>query len=174
MRSKIAAGILLIVFTPALSSLAQSTDRAKYIGYEYKGVVPGKALSNGVKHLGGGLIGNIDADPVYGIAQVEKGKVKMFWLEESTGRDESGVTGWRVKDVLSFPNLATSDYIFFAGDPAIECTKKGDAIPNLVGVGRIIRRQWAFRPSKLWVANLTSLKFEPFSITGVKCQYSEP
>ena len=174
MRSKIAAGILLTVFTSALAGLAQSIYRAKYIGFEYKGVIPGKTLSNGVKHLGGGLIGDIDAEPVYGIAQVEKGKLKMYWLEESTGRDEGGVTGWRVKDVLAFPSLTASDYSFFAGDPAIECTKKGEAIPNLVGVGRIIRRQWLFKPSKLWVANLTSLKFEPFSIAGVKCLYSEP
>lgn len=173
MRSKLAS-VILIVLTFAFPVFAQSNHRAKYIGYEYKGVVPGKTLSNGVKHLGGGLIGDINAEPVFGIAQVEKGKVKMYWLEESTGRDDGGVTGWRVKDVLSFPNLTASDYIFFAGDPAIECTKKGEAIPNLVGVGRIIRGRWVFRPSKLWVANLTSLKFEPYSITGVKCLYSEP
>jgi hypothetical protein len=127
-----------------------------------------------VKHFGGGLIGKIDADPVHGISQVEKGRTKMLWLEVSTGQDAGGVSGWRVKDVLVFPALTRSDYIFFAGDPAILCRQRGTEIVNLVGVGRIARREAIFRPSRLWVANLRTEKFEPMSLAGVKCEYSEP
>jgi hypothetical protein len=145
-----------------------------YIGFEYKSVVPSATLPNGVKHFGGGLIGKIDTDPVHGISQVAKGRTKMLWLEVSTGQDAGGITGWRVKDVLAFPALAKSDYVFFAGDPAIKCRRRGTEIVNLVGVGRIVRRQAIFRPSKLWIANLSTEKFERMSLAGVKCEYSEP
>jgi hypothetical protein len=148
--------------------------RSEYIGYEYKGVRPSETLPNGVKHFGGGLIGKIDAEPVHGISEVSRGRTKMLWLEVSTGQDTGGVTGWRVKDVLAFPALAKTDYVFFAGDPAILCRRRGSEIVNLVGVGRILRRQGIFRPSKLWVANISSEKFERISLAGVKCEYSEP
>ena len=120
------------------------------------------------------MIGDIEADPVYEIADVEKGKTRMLWLNASTGKDSTGVTGWKVLDVLSFPALLKSDYLFFAGDPSIECRRSGRDIPNLIGVGRIIRRQEIYKPSKLWVANLETKKFEPLVLAGVKCVYSEP
>jgi hypothetical protein len=131
-------------------------------------------LPNGVRHLGGGLIGDIDADPVYGISQLQESKTKMLWLEASTGRDAKGVTGWKVLDVLFFGPRSKSDYVFFTGDPAINCTRRGKQIENLVGIGRIVRRQAVFLPSNLWVANLTTKKFELLSTAGVKCVYSEP
>jgi hypothetical protein len=166
---------LLVIALLVLPILAVGqAKKSPYIGYEYKGVVPSATLPNGVKHFGGGLIGKIDADPVHGISQVEKGRTKMLWLEVSTGQDAGGVSGWRVKDVLVFPALTRSDYIFFAGDPAILCRQRGTEIVNLVGVGRIARRDAIFRPSKLWVANLGTDKFEPMSLAGVKCEYSEP
>jgi hypothetical protein len=166
---------LLVIALLVLPILAVGqAKKSPYIGYEYKGVVPSATLPNGVKHFGGGLIGKIDADPVHGISQVEKGRTKMLWLEVSTGQDAGGVSGWRVKDVLVFPALTRSDYIFFAGDPAILCRQRGTEIVNLVGVGRIARREAIFRPSKLWVANLRTEKFEPMSLAGVKCEYSEP
>ena len=154
--------------------LASAQVRSPYVDYKYEGVVPETTLPNGVKHFGGGLIGDIDADQVYGISQVAKGKTKMLWLEVSTGRDASGVTGWQVKDVLTFPALTRNDYLFFAGDPAIYCRRNRKDISDLVGIGRIYRRQGIFRPSKLWVANLKTKKFDSLSVTGVKCEYSEP
>jgi hypothetical protein len=172
MKTRIVVLSALLLFPVFAHS--QANQDAKYIGYEYKGVRPDTALPNGVKHFGGGLIGDIEADPVYGISQVEKGRTKMLWLEASTGKDPTGVTGWKVLDVLSFPAPPKADYIFFAGDPAIYCKKRGQDIPNLVGVGRIIRRQGIFRPSRLWVANLTTKKFAPLALAGVKCEYSEP
>jgi hypothetical protein len=164
---------IVVLFLPSFTS-AQTDYRAKYVNYKYKGVVPLRTLPNGVKHFGGGLIGDIDADPVYGISQVQLGRTKMLWLEASTGKDASGVTGWRVVDVLAFPGMVKTDYLFFYGDPGISCTRSGNDIANLVGVGRIIRRQSVFQPSKLWIANLETKKFEPTPVRDVKCQYTEP
>jgi len=172
MKSKIL--VFLVVLAAFDFSYSQTVKRSPYIGYKYYGVVPSSRLPNGVKHFGGGLIGDINADPVYGLSQVQKGKTKMLWLEVSTGRDATGVTGWKVLDVLSFPSLLRSDYLFFYGDPAAGCTRSGKDIPNLVGVGKVMRKQGIFRPSKLWVADLATKKFKSISISGIKCEYSEP
>ena len=159
----------------SLVSLGQTKKPgAEYVGYKYEGVNPGKILPNGVKHLGGGMIGDINANPVHGVSQVSKGKIKMLWFEVSTGRDSGGVTGWQVKDVLWFYSQRANDHILIYGDPAIECTRRGKPVENLVGIGRIVRQQNIFRPSSLWVANLKTLKFDPISATDIKCQYSEP
>ena len=162
--------VLLVVPVVSYAQRAKPT----YVGYKYKGVVPSTRLPNGVKHLGGGLLGDFDAETVYGISQVERGQTKMLWLESSTGKDSTGITGWKVLDVLSFPGLTKADHMFFYGDPAILCTRQGNEIPNLVGVGRIARKQGVFKPAKLWVANLTAGKFKPLALTGIKCIYSEP
>lgn len=168
-----AATIFAVLFVSSLA-LGQESDRTRYLNYEYKGVNPSSTLPNGVKHMGGGLIGDYDADPVYGISQVEKGKTKMLWLERSTGKDATGVTGWKVLDVLSFRALGPANYIFFIGDPAISCSRNGKEIPNLVGIGRIVRREGIFKPSNLWTADLITKKFKPTDGSGVKCAYSEP
>lgn len=157
------------------SALSAQADRTSpYVGYTFKPVLPGKLLRNGVKSMGGALIGDINADPVYEIASVEKGRTKMLWLNVSTGQDSTGVTGWKVLDVLTFPDLAKSEYLLFARDPGINCTKAGVEIADLVGVGLIIRKQGIFRPSRLWVANLATKKFEPMAVAAIKCEYSEP
>jgi hypothetical protein len=169
--------IALLIISPVIASAQRRSDPGPaeaYINYKYKGVLPGRTLPNGVKHTGGSMVGDIEADPAYGISSVSRGKTQMLWLEESTGKDSQGITGWRVLDVLAFPALAKTDYLFVPGDPSVECTKAGKEIPNLVGVGRLIRRQDTFRPSKLWVADLKTKKFRAFPLTGVKCVYSEP
>ena len=164
--------VLSIVLLLAAGAFGQETSR--YINYEYQSVLPGKTLPNGVKHLGGGLIGDFQANPVYGISQVQRGKIKMLWFEVSTGQDAKGVTGWRVLDALGFSTLARTRYVFFYGDPAIHCTRKGKDIANLVGDGRIVRARGVFVPSNLWIANLKTKRFERTAVAGVKCEYSEP
>ncbi|MGD9629504.1 MAG: hypothetical protein AB7V18_09680 [Pyrinomonadaceae bacterium] len=148
--------------------------KSPYINYEYEGVIPGRSLPNGVIELGGSLIGDIESDPVYSVAHTKKGRTEMLWLVASTGKDVKGITGWKVIDVLSFPTLAKTQYLFFAGDPAIYCRKNGDEIPDLVGVGRIDRKRWRFLPSRLWTADLKIKRFVPLDLAGVKCEYSEP
>ena len=172
MRSTIL--ILIVLVMVSVLAYSQQAGGSPYIGYVYKGVLLRKTLPNGVKDLGGGLIGDVEADPVHEIAEMQKGTTRMLWLNVSTGKDPSGVTGWRVLDVLSFPKLSKTDYTFFAGDPGVDCRRHGKAIPNVAGIGRIMRRQGVFRPSKLWVANLTTKKFERLAIAGVKCEYSQP
>jgi hypothetical protein len=152
-----------------------SLNRSPYIGFKYKSVRPGVTLPNGVKHFGGGLIGDIKSDPIFGISEVGKGKTKMLWLEISTGQDASGISGWHVKDVLSFPTLAKTDYVVFALDPSIECTRNGVPIlDSLVAVGRIYRTKGIFKPTKAWVANFETAKFEEIPAASLKCNYSEP
>src|SRR5687767_1021264 len=122
------SAIFIFLATMLLSTSVNghSAAYACYINYKYKSVLSETTLPNGVKHAGGGLIGDINADPVYGISQVSKGEVRMLWLEVSTGHDADGsVTGWQVIDVLSFPALSKSDYFFFAGDPSIDCRRNG-------------------------------------------------
>lgn len=162
---------MFLVLPAALFAQAKAS---KYIGYKYVGVTPESTLPNGVKHLGGGLVGNVDADPVYGISQVQLRTTKMLWLEVSTGRDTSGVTGWEVKDVLSFSTLKKSDYLYFPYDPGIECKRAGKPIEELIGVGQIFPRTGIFKPTKLWMANLKTEKFEPVKVAGMICTYSEP
>jgi hypothetical protein len=165
---------LIVVVVLLLQSTLFAQTRSPYLGFEYKGVIPGKTLSNGVKHLGGGMIGDINADPVYGISQVQKGTTKMLWFEVSTGQDATGVTGWKVLDVLTFSSLARTRYVFFVGDPAISCSRGRKTLENLVGEGRIIRSRGRFIPSNLWTANLRTKKFERVAVSGVTCEYSEP
>ena len=164
---------LFVLVTAGFSS-AQTPRRSPYLGYKYKAVLPGKTLPNGVTEIGGSLIGDINADPVHEIASVQKRKTRMLWLNVSTGQDSGGVTGWKVLDVISFPALVKTDYLFFTGDPAIGCTRSGKEIPNLVGVGKILRKRAIFQPSKLWVADLKTKKFKSISTSGIKCGYSEP
>ena len=163
--------LVTVVFVPAMS-FAQA--RSTYVNYRYEGVVPGKNLPNGVKHLGGGMMGDYDAETVYGVSQVQRGRTKMLWLEASTGRDESGITGWRVLDVVSFPNLTKADHLLFANDPSILCRRNRKEITDLVGVGRINMRRGVFTPSRLWTANLKTGRFVPLKLTGVVCEFSAP
>ena len=147
---------------------------AQYVGFEYKGVTPDSALPNGVKHLGGALISDIDKDPVYGISQVSKGRTRMLWLEVSTGQNENGVTGWRVLDVLSFPAFKRTQHLLFASDPAVECVRDGKPVGGLVAIGTIQSRQGLYKPERAWTADTKASKFLSIPIRGLRCIYSEP
>ena len=170
------AAILFVLPVVALAqSQASNKAASKYVGFTYKGVNPESTLPNGVKHLGGGLIGDFDADPVSGISKVLKGTTTMLWLETSTGRNESGVTGWRVLDSLSFGPLRSTEHLAFAMDPAIACTLNGkDLREDLVIVGEVSRKLGIFTPKRAWIANITNGKFEPVKTTGFRCTYNEP
>ena len=170
MKKALATIFVSLVF----ATLAQGQMPASYVGYEYKGVVPDTKLPNGVKHQGGGLISDHNIDPVYGISQVSKGKTRMLWLEVSTGQNEKGITGWRVLDVISLPALTRSQHILFPPDPAVECLRNGKAVPHLVALGRVDRRRGIFLQQRVWTADLMKMKFQPASIRGLRCTYSEP
>ena len=169
------AVVLLSFAMLASPSFGQTIQRRSgYIGFTHPGVIPENALPNGVKYIGGGLIGDVNADPVYGISMVSKGKIKMLWLEVSTGQNGGGVTGWHVKDVLSFYNQRAYDQLFIAGDPTIECHRKGKPLENVAGIGRIVPKTGIFRLSSIWFVNTKKEKFDRISTAGIKCVYSEP
>ena len=170
MRTAFAVIFVALLF--AAPAAAQTA--ASYIGFEYEGVTPDTIMPNGVRHLGGGLISDFDLDPVYGISQVSKGKTQMLWLEASTGRNEKGITGWRVLDVVSVPALAGAQHFMFGPDPAVECFRNGKAVPHLVALGRIDRRRAVFTVQRAWFADIAKKKFTPASTRGLRCTYSEP
>lgn len=172
MKLKIFITILMLAF-PMLM-VGQGSDRARYVGYKYVGVPPSNRLPNGVTHLGGGMIGDFNADPVYGVSQVQRGRTKMLWFEVSTGQDNTGVTGWRVMDVLSFPGVTRADHVVIPDDPSILCRRNRKEITSLAGVGRINMRRGIFTPSRLWVADLKTKKFVPLNLAGVRCEFSAP
>ena len=155
--------------------LSAAAAPAQYVGYEYKGVTPDSVLPNGVKHLGGSLISDINADPVYGISQVSRGRTRMLWLEVSTGQNEKGVTGWRVLDVISFPRLAAAQHMHISPfDAAVECVRDGLPVIRLVSLGTLNSRKATFTPQRAWIADIAKKKFTPASIRGLRCTYSEP
>lgn len=169
------SAISFIFFTLLLVAPSSAQASAKYIGLEYQGLVPDTVMSNGVKHLGGGLISDHRVDPVYGISQVSKGKTQMLWLEVSTGQNEKGVTGWRVLDVLSYPALTRSQHLHFSPhDPSVECLRGGKPVGGLVALGTISRLKGIYTPQRAWIADIEKKKFTPASIRGLRCTYSEP
>ena len=167
MKTTIATIFLLV--------LCAASASAQYVGYEYKGVVPETVLPNGVKHLGGSLISGINADPMYGISQVSKGRTQMLWLEVSTGQNEKGVTGWRVLDVISFPRLTGSQHMHISPyDPAVECLRDGLPVVRLVALGTLNSRNATFAARRAWIADIAKKKFIPAPTRGLRCTYSEP
>lgn len=165
---------IAILITFLLSSaIAQSTAGSKYIGYKYESPDVGEMLPNGIKHRGGGLIGDIDADPVYGVSVLEKGKTKMFWLEISTNRKaDGGVMAWQVKDVLEFSGLGSKDFVLEFSDPTFECKRGKANVGSLIGIGTF--NKGIFTPRKLWRPNAKTAKFESVPIRNIRCFYAEP
>jgi hypothetical protein len=174
MRFTKATCCLLFFFGVQGFVLAQGDDRSKYVGYKYDGVVPRTLLPNGVNYLGGGLLGDIDADPVYGISEVENVKTKMLWLQVSTGRNDRGITGWQVRDVLTFPNLPRTMQLISFTDSSTLCRRDGKEIKNLIAFGHILRKQGIYKVRRAWIANIRLGKFIQTTIRGLKCEYYEP
>lgn len=154
---------------------AQATSTSDFIGYRYESPEIGTKLPNGFIHRGGGLFGDINAERVYGVSTLEKGKTLMFWLEISLSRDRSGgVTAWEVKDALSFSEFRQGDRVLEFNDPSFECLRGGKVLADLVGIGRFDKKRGTFTPRKLWRPNAGTARFEPVTTRNVRCIYSEP
>ncbi len=167
--------VAIVIVSFLTSAGAQTSTGSRYIGYKYQSPEVGELLPNGLKHNGGGLIGDIDADPVYGVSVLEKGKTKMFWLEISTTRNaDGGVTSWQVKDVLEFSGTGPNDFVLEFSEPTFECKRGKAIVGNLVGIGVFNRKAGIFTPRKLWQPNAKTAKFEPVSVKSIRCYYSEP
>jgi hypothetical protein len=136
-------------------------------------VVPETVLPNGVKNLGGGLVGDFEAKPVWGIADVSKGKARMLWLEKASAEDDSGVTEWEVADVLSFPNIPTDQELLIASGPG-ECAENGKATEDMAVHVQFLKKQKAYKTLKAWRADIRAGRFVPIDAKNVKCSYDEP
>lgn len=175
MRRVKRAALAIFAAVLAYSADAQTPKASEYIGYRYEAPEILGKLENGFTHRGGGLIGDINADPVLGVSTLEKGRTLMFWLEISTARDEKGgVTAWEVKDVLEFRNVAETDRVLELFDPGFECKRAGRIVSDLIGIGKFDRRRGILTPRSLWRPNPKSARFERVSMANVRCQYFEP
>ncbi len=174
-RIKYLVVVILLLLILSVSLVGAQTSGAKYIGLRYVDPGVGKMLPNGFEHQGGGLIGDINADQVYGVSMLTKGKAKMFWLQISTDRSEDGgVNAWEVKDVLEFSGLRSTDYVMEFGNPGFECSKNKTILESLIGIGVLNTSRGVFTPRKLWRPNSKTAKFESVSTRNIRCIYSEP
>ena len=161
-----------LLLTALLLPVAAFGQASEYIGYRYKSVVPETVLPNGVKNLGGGLVGDYNTSPVWGVADVNKGKARMLWLEKATAEDETGVTEWEVIDVLSFPKIAADEELLLGS--AMECTENGKDSDDMVVHVRFQKKQKDYKTLKAWRADLKAGRFVPIDAKNVKCRYDEP
>jgi hypothetical protein len=144
---------------------------AGYIGYKYKAVLPDSVLPNGVKSLGGALVGDINAQPLWDISIMTKGKDRMLWLERAVKQGAKGVEEWEVVDVLMFPNFPRGDELIFGtGD----CTKSKKPDGDLVVQARLNSSTFTYKTIKAWRTNPKLGKFVPEDASLVKCKYDAP
>jgi hypothetical protein len=161
--------VLVLIF---LSFLAMEiSGQSKYVGYRFKPVLPNHILPNGLKDLGGSVIGDTHAKPLFGIGLVSKGTTQMLWLEKATVQNSSGVQEWEIRDVLTFLNFGKNQDLLFGTE---SCTRDKRSDDLLVVFVDFIPRKKQYRVRKAWRVNLAHQKFISFSTKRVKCQYYEP
>ena len=166
---KIAAIIMVLVMAQSMAA-----QTAAYRGVRYIVSGKGKALPTDVKSMGGSLIGDIEKRPLWGIAQVSKGKTQMLWLEKATAEDETGVTEWQISDVLAFPNFPKSHELLFGGGP-MPCTIRGrPAGDSLVVHASFDAKRLRYRTISAWNASAESGRFSSVKPATVKCLYESP
>lgn len=157
--------IILILLVLTLPTLA-ITKNSEYIGYKHKGVLYGETLQNGVKDLGGGLTSNEN----YGVTRFTKGKKFMLWLEKIVGRDNKGVPGWEVKDVLSFDNLKKNQSFMFSYSSG--CKRNDKENLDLIVMTELVPNSKKYKILKAWTTNIKKERFKKTSIKGIECQYA--
>lgn len=157
--------IILILLVLTLPTLA-ITKNSEYIGYKHKGVLYGETLQNGVKDLGGGLTSNEN----YGVTRFTKGKKFMLWLEKIVGRDNKGVPGWEVKDVLSFDNLKKNQSFMFSYSSG--CKRNDKENLDLIVMTELLPNSKKYKILKAWTTNIKKERFKKTSIKGIECQYA--
>jgi len=166
-------GLFLLILLGSISSLGaeEAIDKSKYVGAQYRGVIPGEVIMDGVVSNGGQIISGppLSPGPVYGVSVVSKGNAKMLWLEYSVDRD-AAETGrapmWRVKDVLVLPFLEKSQQIRTSSD---FCKKDGKELANLF----ILADDHAEKIQRAWLVNSKTEKFHEISLRGIRCQFSD-
>jgi hypothetical protein len=161
-------GPLLLIFLSALMIAGQTQS---YVGYRYKPVLAERTLPNGVKSLGGGIVGDVNKKPLWGIAEMNKGRTRMLWLERAVSEDAHGVNEWEVMDVVSVRNFpAGIEFIFGTGN----CKENGKDNDALVVQAAFNARRLTYKTIKAWHADIVSARFVPIDAADVKCEYDAP
>ncbi|CAN5633612.1 hypothetical protein BH24ACI2_BH24ACI2_04830 [soil metagenome] len=168
---KLIKSTMFILFLLSVVPIFVFAQKSEYIGYRYKPVLMDELLPNGIKDLGGGIIIENNKITSYAIGRFSKGKTQMLWLELATGENETGVTGWEVKDVLIFPNFTKNQELLFTAET---CTINGKRDEKLVVFADFLQTKKKYIVRKAWRTNLKTEKFETVSIKGVRCEYYEP
>jgi len=148
-----------------------SAQRSEYIGYKYKPVLMDQLLPNGVKDMGGAIVSEYDASPVFGVGRFSKGTTQMLWLEKSTAEDAEGVKEWIVLDVLTFPSFGKNQSLMLGEG---ECQVNNKIVKGLIVFANFLPRKKTYSVIKAWKANLKTERFVTTSTKGVKCEYFEP
>lgn len=157
--------LFLTILALAVNVAAQQSD---FVGFRHKGVVVGETLPNGAKDLGGGLL----SDENYGVSRFLKGKKHYLWLEKITERDEDGVPGWVVKDVLEFDTLRKNQEFLFSYSSI--CTTDGEENLDTIVLAEHQPKTKRYKILKAWKVNLDREKFEKISTRGIQCQAETP
>ncbi len=153
---------LLVFLTIPFTVSAQ--EKNKYVGYEYTGVVVNETLPNGVKDLGGNLIGDFD----YAVSHMRKGSKDMIWLTRIKNRNDEGVPNWKVAKVLVLPKLKKDQQIVSGFKSPCKLGKKEDI--TLIVLTNFSVKSKTYTPEKAWRANILKDNFEEVSIAKVNCK----
>lgn len=133
----------------------------KYIGLRH-----GPSLPRGLKGTGGGLISDASDAEEHAISEVQKGRVKMLWLDRLTHRDDSGKAHWEVKDVLVLPAIPRKQVLVYA-----LCFSGENRDKEIIAVADYQPgEEYLTRVRRAWRANRKTEKFEEILTEGIRCE----
>ena len=160
LKLKLLLPTVLILLTVASNAAAQDDN---FVGYRHKGVIYGESLPNGVKDLGGGLLGDED----YGVTRFSKNGKIMLWLEKIVSRDQKGVPGWQVKDVLNVGKRERNQEFLFSYSST--CRQNNRINLDLIVLAELVPKAKNYKLIRAWRANTRREKFEKVSLKNIQC-----
>lgn len=166
---------LLILFVVlAFSVVAQAqTGTAELIGYKYQGVNINETLPNGFKHIGAGMVSEINKKPIYAVSRFSKGATHYLFLDKAVAEDAEGsVAEWEIRDAVVLPNFGKNQEILlpFNGD----CKRGRKVDDKLIVLADFSPKTKTYKVLKAWRPNLAGEKIEAVSIRNIQCTYDEP
>lgn len=142
----------------------QPASDARYVGYEYEGVVPNDTLSNGVVESGGALIGDV-ADTSYALSFVSRGHNDMLWLEHVTGGTNRHIR-WRVDAVFNLPVLPRGQVLAWGASCAVDGTNDPEVVAAVVHADTERYTQIV----RAWRADRQHHTFRSIDTRGITCE----
>ena len=151
------AALLLLLFI----SVSAQTGAPRYTGERY-----GPTQPKGIKYIGGALISEVNEEKEYGIAEMQKGRVRVLWFEYLTRRDDKGSPYWELKDALLIPRYPKSQILTYSF-----CWTNNQPDKEIVAiVDHQSGVEYFTRVRKAWRANRQTGKFEVIPTKGIKCE----